>query len=170
MHKESTYSREMFAITESIGKWRQYLLGRRFFVEIEHQSLRPLHHQTIQASEQQKWLTQLLGFDFDICYRPGRENQPADVVSRMVDHTFIALQISSKLIIDMWDALKEFYQKHPASAQLMKPIQETPTDFPYYLVQQGLIWFKGKVFIPSDSTLQRLILTELHNMTELHNG
>ena len=28
----STYVREMFAITEAVKKWRQYLLGRRFSI------------------------------------------------------------------------------------------------------------------------------------------
>ena len=161
LRRESAYCREMFAITEAIQKWRQYLLGRRFIVETDHQSLRALHNQTIQTPEQQKWLTKLLGFDFDICYRPGRENQPADSLSRLVEHTYMALQIVSKPVMAIWDALKEFYQQHPPSAHLMQSAQQD--DSTGYAVREGLLWFNGKVVVPPDSALQRLILTEFHN-------
>lgn len=39
-----TYAREMFAITEAVKKWRQYLLGRRFTIQSDHQSLWSLLH------------------------------------------------------------------------------------------------------------------------------
>lgn len=47
MCSASPYAREMYAITESIRRWRQYLLGRRFLVHTDHQSLRSLLHQTV---------------------------------------------------------------------------------------------------------------------------
>lgn len=31
MQQASTYVREMLAITQAVSKWRQYLLGRRFY-------------------------------------------------------------------------------------------------------------------------------------------
>lgn len=52
MQAASTYAREMFAITEAVKKWRQYLLGRRFIVQTDYRSLRSLLHQTIQTPEQ----------------------------------------------------------------------------------------------------------------------
>jgi len=39
LHKSSAYSREMFAITSSIKKWRHYLLGRPFQIYTDHQSI-----------------------------------------------------------------------------------------------------------------------------------
>ena len=51
LQASSTYARKMFAITESIKKWQQHLLGRRFTVKIDHWSLRALLHQTIQTPE-----------------------------------------------------------------------------------------------------------------------
>ncbi|KAG8484017.1 hypothetical protein CXB51_023201 [Gossypium anomalum] len=48
----SMYHREMFAITQSVGKWRQYLLGRKFVIITDQRSLRKLNQQTIQTPEQ----------------------------------------------------------------------------------------------------------------------
>lgn len=54
MQRASTYHREMFAIIEVVSKWRQYLLGRRFTIITDQQSLKSLTNQTIQTLKQQK--------------------------------------------------------------------------------------------------------------------
>lgn len=48
----STYTREMYAITEAVKKWCQYLLDQCLTIETDHQSLRALINQTIQTPEQ----------------------------------------------------------------------------------------------------------------------
>ena len=52
MQQASTYVREMYAITEAVKKWRQYLLGRRFIIRTYQKSLRALLDQVIQTPEQ----------------------------------------------------------------------------------------------------------------------
>lgn len=42
MQAHSTYIREVYAITEAIKKWRQYLLGHKFRVYTDHHSLKHL--------------------------------------------------------------------------------------------------------------------------------
>ncbi|XP_076928272.1 uncharacterized protein LOC143592185 [Bidens hawaiensis] len=66
MQMQSTYTKELYAITEAVKKWRQYLLGRRFRIHTDHHSLRHLLTQTIQTPEQQKWVTKLMGYDFEV--------------------------------------------------------------------------------------------------------
>ncbi|KAD6796172.1 hypothetical protein E3N88_07068 [Mikania micrantha] len=78
MQHASTYQREMFAITQAVAKWRQYLLGRKFIILTDQESLKNLKDQVIQTPDQHKWLGKLLGFDFDILYRPGRLNTAAE--------------------------------------------------------------------------------------------
>ncbi|CAJ2665277.1 unnamed protein product [Trifolium pratense] len=60
----STYIRELYALTEAIKKWRQYLLGSTFKIFTDHKSLKSLMTQTIQTPEQQKWLTKLIGYTY----------------------------------------------------------------------------------------------------------
>lgn len=75
MQAASTYVREMYAITESVKRWKQYLLGRKFHIYTDQQSLCSLLHQTIQILGQQKWLTKLLGFDYEIHYKPAQKTR-----------------------------------------------------------------------------------------------
>lgn len=78
----SIYVRELDAITQAVSKWCHYLLGRKFFIKIDHQSLRELITQVVLMPEQQHYLTKLMGYEFEIIYRPGRLNKAADALSR----------------------------------------------------------------------------------------
>ncbi|XP_075478825.1 uncharacterized protein LOC142519678 [Primulina tabacum] len=82
MARASTYVRELFAVSQSVSKWRQYLIGHYFTIITDHQSLRDILNQAIHTPEQQKYLIKLLGFDFDVKYKPGKTNIVADALSR----------------------------------------------------------------------------------------
>ena len=71
LSRASAYVRELYAITQAVARWRHYLLGQRFLIRTDHQSLRELMSQTAQTPDQQYYLTKLLGYEFDIEYRPG---------------------------------------------------------------------------------------------------
>lgn len=51
---KSTYEKEMLAILHAVRKWRQYLLGNRFQVKIDHNSLKYFLEQRVSLEEQQK--------------------------------------------------------------------------------------------------------------------
>ncbi|XP_061358911.1 uncharacterized protein LOC133303071 [Gastrolobium bilobum] len=78
----STYVRELYAICEAVKRWRQYLLGAHFTIRTNHRSIKELLGQTIQTTEQQKYLCKLLGYSFNIEYKPGPLNVVADGLSR----------------------------------------------------------------------------------------
>ena len=79
----STYEKELMAIVLSIHQWHNYLLGWRFCIRTDHKSLKYLLKQRISTLDQQKWLMKLMGFDYEIEYRPGSENVAADALSRL---------------------------------------------------------------------------------------
>lgn len=81
--RASTYSKELWAITDSVRKWRHYLLGSTFTIKTDHHSLKNLLNQVIQTSEQQYFLCKLLGYSYMIVYKKGKENLAADALSRL---------------------------------------------------------------------------------------
>ena len=85
MAASSTYVRELYALIEAVKKWRQYLLGHTFKIFTDHKSLKSLMTQTIQTPEQQKWLTKLMDYNYEIHYTLRKDNIVADALSRSSD-------------------------------------------------------------------------------------
>jgi hypothetical protein len=68
---KSIYEKEMLAILHVVDLWCPYLLGKRFQIKTNHQSLKYFMEQRISSPEQQKWVTKLFGYDYEIIYKKG---------------------------------------------------------------------------------------------------
>ncbi|KAM0014322.1 putative nucleotidyltransferase, Ribonuclease H [Helianthus debilis subsp. tardiflorus] len=160
MQQASTYHREMYAITQAIAKWRQYLLGHKFTILTDQQSLKRLQDQVIQTPEQQKWLGKLLGFDFDIVYRPGTQNSAADALSRVPSGHLLAISAPvPSLLHDLSNAAKS----DPEFTDLMHRCTADPLNFPEYTLKDGLLLFKGRLIVPHNMDLRQQLLAEFHS-------
>ena len=72
----------MLVILHALNKWRPYLMGRNFKVKTNHDSLKHFLEQRLSSEEQQKWVTKMLVYDFEIIYRKGKLNVVAYALSR----------------------------------------------------------------------------------------
>lgn len=171
MQLASAYSQEMWDIMEAIRKWRQYFLGVHFEVQTDHKSLGTLMDQVVQTPEQQLWVSKLQGYDFSISYRPGKENAPADALSRLPEIEFSAVVGHSKPVVAVLNALRDFIQQHDETKQLYMNIQQRFEQYLEHQLKGGLILFRSRIFIPTQSTLQHLLIEEYHsNPGEGHDG
>jgi len=57
-------------------------MGRHFKVKMDHDSLKYFLEKILSYEEQQKWVTKMLGYDFEIIYKKWKQNVVADALSR----------------------------------------------------------------------------------------
>jgi hypothetical protein len=80
--KWSIREKEALAIIWSCEQFRPYIIGTRFLVETDHESLKWLMDAKSPA-RLVRWALRLSEFDFEIRYKKGKENQVADGLSRL---------------------------------------------------------------------------------------
>ena len=100
LHK-AIYEKEMLAILHALKKWQPYLMGRHFKVKMDHDNLKYFLEQRLSSEEQQKWVTKMLGYDFEIIYKKGKQNVVADALSRK-DEDVEALLCAISIIQPDW--------------------------------------------------------------------
>ena len=70
---------------------------------MDHDSLKYLLEQILSLEEHKKWVTNMLGYDFDIIYRKGKQNFVADALLRKdedVEALFCAISIIQPYLIN----------------------------------------------------------------------
>ena len=86
---EAGYSageKEALACVWACEKWNLFLYGRPFTLRTDHSALRTLltrGNTGLKPLRIHRWYARLLNYDFQIVFRPGRENQAADGLSRL---------------------------------------------------------------------------------------
>ncbi|KAF7810715.1 Retrovirus-related Pol polyprotein from transposon 17.6 [Senna tora] len=107
--QNSVYVRELMAIVLAVKKWRHYLLGHRFIIRTDQKALKYLFEQRILDPDQQKWVSKLMGYNFEIQYKPGVENKAADALSRQGEK--LELKAFSVWRFDEFDEWEKEVQK-----------------------------------------------------------
>ncbi|MCO5563017.1 hypothetical protein L7F22_016653 [Adiantum nelumboides] len=90
-----THDLELLAVVHALKKWRHYLLSQIFELVTDHKSLKWIFTQPELNMRQRRWVEFLQEFNFEIKFRPGKENQAADALSRRVATLAISLLSSS---------------------------------------------------------------------------
>ncbi len=79
--------KEALAIVFAVGKFQQYILGRRFILKTDHKPLERIFGAKselpkLAANRLSRWALTLTMYDYEIQYQTGSANAPADVLSR----------------------------------------------------------------------------------------
>ncbi len=85
--KYSAGGKEALAAIWSKEKWHYFLYGRKFTHRTDHSALEALltrGTKGIVPQRIQRWYKRFLVYDFQVTHRPGKNNQVADCLSRLL--------------------------------------------------------------------------------------
>jgi hypothetical protein len=160
----------MLAILHAVELWRPYLLGKRFQIKTNHQSLKYFLEQRISSQEQQKWVTKLFGYDYEIIYKKGKDNVVADALSRKYEDEGSLFSLSF-IVPDWLQAVHQEWLQDPKSLHLIQQLQNKAQAPPGYSWLQDELRYKGRLYLSKQSKLKSMVLSELHaTPTAGHSG
>jgi len=157
--KYSTTEKEALALVYAIQIYKPYLFGKRFKVFTDHKPLKSFLKQNSLNDRIERWKLALQDMDFEIEYKPGKENKGADALSRMFEIN------AAEIILSLFEAENMKKEQESEGIHLSKD--------PTIHFRDGL-WKKKfgnaeKIVVPQ--SLKKKILEAFHNhITAAHPG
>jgi len=148
------------AILEALKKWKHYFASTSLIIKTDQQSLRYIHDQRLVEGIQHKLLVKLLGYNYKVEYKKGKENKVADALSR-VQHTTTVQAIS--LVVPVWiEQVINTYQDDRACLDLITKLSVDANAVPNFTLQNGILRYKGRVLVGTSGSLKSLLLDTFH--------
>jgi hypothetical protein len=151
----------MLAIFHAVDLLHPYLLGEKFQIKTDHQSLKYFLEQRPSSPKKQKWVTKLFGDDYEIIYKKGKDNVVTGDISRKYEDEGSLFSLS--LIVPDWlQSIHQEWLQDPKSSCLIHQFQDN------YPISQGYYWnnddlcYKGHLYLSKHSQLKSTALSELH--------
>ena len=175
------YDQELFAIIYALDKWKHLLLGAEHTLTIHcnHKSLTyyksPQHLTLCQAW----WWNNLSWYNFNLVHIPGMKLIQAEVLSCWLDHmqgqeedelvTMLLTDLFLNLIsIDLCNHIAKLTETDAYAATIYSCIKRKApplwTALTDWTLDNGLILFKNKVYVPEDLDLCWSIIAETHEL------
>ena len=129
-------------------------MGNRFRVRTDHNNLRFFLEQKQLQERQQKWISKIQAYEFDIEYVKGKNNVVADALSRRP----ATLSLMS-LDIDWKARLLVEYSKDRFSCEVL---DGQVTDDRYRVIDE-IIYYRDRIFLTEGSQLKKKILQASHD-------
>lgn len=158
----SIYEREFMAVLMAIQKWKHYLQGHHFILKTDQQSIKYIMEQRFTTALQQRWISKLLGLDYEIQYKKGVENRVADALSRKDIASSTVYAITT--VQPQW--VSEVLDSYKGDLDISKILTATaPNDPTYadYSVVKGLIRWKGRLCVGKATDLRSRLIHHFHD-------
>src|SRR5207244_10780335 len=90
-HTYPTHDLELAVVVHALKIWRDYLIGKRTEIYIDHKSLKYFFTQPDLNLRQHRWLELIKDYDLGINYHPGKAYVVADALSRQSHSKMLTL-------------------------------------------------------------------------------
>jgi hypothetical protein len=161
LHKP-IYEKEMMEILHALKKWHPYLIGRHFKVKKDHDSLKYFLEQRLSSEEQQKWVTKILGYDFEIVYKKGKQNVVADALSIKDEDVEAFLYAISIINPDWIIEARDEWKNDEKVWTLIQKLQQDSSASDTFTWKNDSLWYKDRLYLCKNSQLKQKVLLELH--------
>ncbi|KAB5587545.1 Retrotransposable element Tf2 [Ceratobasidium theobromae] len=179
------FDKELLAVIRALKEWRHLLEGSAEPVQIitDHKNLEYFSQSKHLNRRQIRWMAFLADFNFQIVYRPGSQNKKADILSRRSDLTPVKgggepqALLSPELFInaitsdvDIENLICEILDEDSKVSKVLESLRKGE-DLEFWTLDNGLLFFRGKIYIPNDLTLRKLVIESRHdNIAAGHPG
>jgi hypothetical protein len=106
-------------------------------------------------------LTKLLGYNYKVEYKKGKENKAAYALFRMPQHVNV-LAISAAVPLWVTEVLGS-YKGDTKCQEWEEQLRVTPSAIPHLTISNGLIRHKGKIMVGKTTDLRARLLESFHN-------
>jgi len=145
-------------------------MGRIFELRKDNSGLKYLFKQPTLNARQTKWMELLSEYKFDINHIKGKENKVVDALNRG------AQEMHATTIRTYKTNLKEkclevvTIEQHYVQVEGSLQQHNVQKKYKYYkLEEDGILFFKNKVYVSNSQELRNLILKEMHNVQYFGN-
>lgn len=149
------------------------MVGNHFIIQTNHHSLKYFLEGKAHTPFQQKWVTKLLGFDYEIQYKRGCDNQDADALSRVltdIDNSNKSSELNaiSSTYSSWLDDLRRHVEKDTwiiaKSQQLVQSkFDDVPISTLRFSVDNGFLKYENRIVLSRLSSLRDKVFAEFHS-------
>ncbi|CCO34607.1 Retrotransposable element Tf2 155 kDa protein type 3 [Rhizoctonia solani AG-1 IB] len=179
-----THDKELLAIIRALEHWRIFLEGTEHPVTVltNHKNLEYWKSARTFNRRHACWHLILASYNFVIAYRPGKQSQKPDALSRRTDHNEIepSPQImlpetqfegfGAEVTTSVLEQIKEALQDDPSLDTVIAAAAD-PDSMPHsvaakfkdYTLQDGLLLYQGRIVVPDEPEIKQQLLSHFHD-------
>lgn len=146
----------------AIQKWKHYLQSSHFIIRTDQQSIKYIMEQKVTTAFQQRWISKLLGLDYEIQYKKGAENKVADALSRK-DFSSIEFQGMTMIKPKWLEEVVLSYESDPMRQKILVAKAIDSNSYPEFSKVGDILRYNSRILVGSNSTLRNLIISNLHS-------
>lgn len=158
----SVYKKELIVVVHVIQTWNVYLAHNHFIIKTDQKSLKYLLDQKITTPFQHMWVSKLMGYDFEIHYKQGKEIFAADALSRVTGSELLHITLSNAHD-DFYQSLRSLLTSDSNLQRIISDLKKDKNSHPHYTFTSDELRRKGKLVVGNNYDVKLHIFRWLHD-------